>query len=138
MKKALLVLSAISLILFSFMNPNKPNDKNQSNGIYDIPLMIAGVAFGPAVGGIVGFVTDWIYSTTQGWPIGLFTLSSILWGFIPGLLMIVLKKINVKTILVIVLITSIAASRSWSTALFLAIRFFIKYSSSLASSSSTN
>jgi len=38
MKKALVVLSAISLILFSFMNPNQPNEKTQSNGIYDIPL----------------------------------------------------------------------------------------------------
>lgn len=76
---------------------------------YDIPLMISGLVFGPVVGGIAGFVTDWIYATTQGWPIGLFTLSSIAWGLIPGLLLFVLKKVNLMSIIVIVLITSITA-----------------------------
>ncbi len=85
---------------------------------YDIPLMISGVLFGPLVGGLVGFITDWIYSTTQGFPLGLFTISSILWGLIPGLLMLVLKKINVKTITVIVVITSVFAMASNTVALY--------------------
>ncbi len=76
---------------------------------YDIPLMISGIAFGPLVGGIAGFVTDWIYGTTQGWPIGLFTLSSIAWGLIPGLLLMALKKVNLFSIIVIVFVTSVIA-----------------------------
>lgn len=76
---------------------------------YDIPLMIAGIAFGPLVGGIAGFITDWIYATTQGWPIGLFTLSSIAWGLVPGLMMMALKKVDVKRLVVIVIVTSFIA-----------------------------
>jgi len=76
---------------------------------YDIPLMIAGIAFGPFVGGIAGFVTDWIYATLHGWPIGLFTLSSIAWGVIPGLMMLVLKKVSILNLVLIVIITSFIA-----------------------------
>ncbi|QVK21730.1 folate family ECF transporter S component [Mycoplasmatota bacterium] len=85
---------------------------------YDIPLMVAGIAFGPVVGGITGFVTDWIYATTHGWPIGLFTISSILWGLLPGLLMIMIKEVNVKVIILIVLITSISAFAMNTLALY--------------------
>ncbi|XMB85502.1 folate family ECF transporter S component [Mycoplasmatota bacterium WC44] len=74
---------------------------------YDIPLMISGIVFGPFIGGIVGFITDWIYATTQGWPIGLFTLSSIMGGLIPGLAFMIFKNVNIKTITVTVLVTSI-------------------------------
>lgn len=76
---------------------------------YDLPLMIAGIAFGPLVGGITGFITDWIYATTQGWPIGLFTLSSIAWGLIPGLMMLIFKKVDLKRVILIVFVTSIVA-----------------------------
>lgn len=85
---------------------------------YDIPLMITGIVFGPVVGAIVGFITDWIYTVGMGYTIGLFTISSILWGLLPGLMLLVLKHINLKTIIIIVLVTSVLAFLSNTMALY--------------------
>lgn len=85
---------------------------------YDIPLMISSIALGPLVGGIVGFITDWIYSIVMGYSIGLFSISSIIWGLVPGLLLYILKDVNLKTLIVIVLVTSVLAFAANTAALY--------------------
>ncbi|MCR3956206.1 MAG: folate family ECF transporter S component [Gudongella sp.] len=53
----------------------------------DLPLMLSGMMFGPLVGGLTGFSADIIgfLINPQGPYHPGFTLSSILWGVIPGL-----------------------------------------------------
>lgn len=79
------ILTAISIILSRFLSIFlTPNIKI---GFSSIPLMIAGILFGPLLGGMSGLVADII-----GVMINLsgtfhpgFTLSSILTGLLPGL-----------------------------------------------------
>jgi len=56
---------------------------------YDIPLMIIGIMFGPLAGVISGFTADWINIMVPNLATGfnLFTVSSMMWGFIPGILL---------------------------------------------------
>jgi len=100
---ALLAAMAVALKFYSFTT------LDYRFTFYDIPLMVTGIIFGPLAGGIAGFITDWIYALAHGYPLGIFTLSSIMWGFLPGLLMVVLRKVNVLTLIVIVLSTSVLA-----------------------------
>ncbi len=86
---------------------------------YDIPLIISSIVLGPVVGGFVGFVTDWVYSILMGYPIGLFTISSIIWGLIPGMLLIVLRRVNVRTLIIIILVTSVLAFTANTFALYI-------------------
>ncbi len=60
----------------------------------EIPLMISGLLFGPLIGGIGGIVADiiGIMVNSQGAFHPGFTLSSMLWGAIPGLLGIYFKS----------------------------------------------
>lgn len=60
----------------------------------EVPLIISGILFGPIVGGISGALADLIGVTinTQGAFHPGFTLSSFLWGAIPGLYGIYFKK----------------------------------------------
>lgn len=57
--------------------------------IFEIPIMVAGVLLGPLFGGFVGLVTDLVYSmvNARGLNVGinLFTLESMIYGIIPGL-----------------------------------------------------
>jgi len=64
----------------------------------EIPLIITGILFGPIAGGLSGAVADLIgvtINTTGGFFPG-FTISSILWGAIPGLFYLVIKKTKVR------------------------------------------
>lgn len=56
-------------------------------GLGEVPLMLSGFLFGPVVGGMAGFVADMvgIIINPQGPPHIGFTISSMLWGIIPGL-----------------------------------------------------
>ncbi len=56
-------------------------------GFGEVPLMMSGMLFGPIVGGISGAAADLIgiMINPQGPPHFGFTLSSMLWGVIPGL-----------------------------------------------------
>jgi len=53
----------------------------------DIAIMASGIFFGPWVGLLVGLSTDVLYSLYMGFPIGLFTVASMSWGLIAGLLL---------------------------------------------------
>ncbi len=85
--------------------------------LYDVPLMVVGLIFGP-IGGIAGFIVDWIHGLAKGYTLGPFTLSSIAWGLVPALLAKLFKfkyqadgnrKKTISIIFVIVLITSFVA-----------------------------
>lgn len=91
------LLTAISIVLtrvFSFMIP-LAGLPTLRFGIGEVPLIISGILFGPLVGGLSGLIADII-----GVMINLqgsaffpgFTLSSILWGVIPGILFSLIKK----------------------------------------------
>lgn len=60
----------------------------------EIPIMMSGLMFGPLVGGITGVVADLVgvLINPQGAYHPGFTLSSALWGVIPGLFLLVFKK----------------------------------------------
>jgi Putative regulator of cell autolysis len=53
----------------------------------DIAIMASGIFFGPWVGLLVGFSADFLYSLYMGFPLGIFTLASMSWGLIAGLLL---------------------------------------------------
>jgi len=59
----------------------------------ELPLMLSGMIFGPLVGGLTGLAADIIgfLINPQGPYHPGFTLSSILWGVIPGIIMYALK-----------------------------------------------
>ncbi len=84
-----------------------------------VPLMLSGILFGPLVGGLTGLAADLIGFLVN--PMGPyhpgFTLSSVLWGVIPGLIFIVLKgkgrleeSFSLKNIAIAVAIASIIVS----------------------------
>ncbi|MBC7087182.1 MAG: folate family ECF transporter S component [Tissierellales bacterium] len=60
----------------------------------EVPLMISGVMFGPMVGALTGIAADLIgfLINPQGPYYPGFTLSSALWGIIPGLFVIYFKS----------------------------------------------
>lgn len=84
-----------------------------------VPLMLSGLLFGPIVGGLTGLAADLIGFLVN--PMGPyhpgFTISSVLWGLIPGLVFIVLKgkkrlveSYSLKNIVLAVTIASIIVS----------------------------
>jgi len=78
---------------------------------YDIPLMIAGIMYGPIIGGLSGLIVDWFNILMPNYATGfnLFTVSSMMWGIIPGLLLFGRKDLSLVRIVNTVLITSIIA-----------------------------
>ncbi|MEC9484527.1 MAG: folate family ECF transporter S component [Candidatus Izemoplasma sp.] len=74
---------------------------------YDIPLMIVGIMFGPLAGAIGGFTADWINIMVPNLATGfnLFTVSSMLWGIMPGLFLYK-KEYSVLKLILVVLMTS--------------------------------
>jgi len=83
----------------------------------DIAIMASGIFFGPWVGLLVGLSTDVLYSLYMGFPIGLFTVASMSWGLIAGLLLYQNNSKIYRFSLAIV-ITSIVAFGITTLALF--------------------
>jgi ECF transporter S component (folate family) len=83
----------------------------------DIAIMASGIFFGPWVGLLVGLSTDVLYSLYMGFPIGLFTLASMSWGLIAGLLLFKNNSKIYRFSLAIVM-TSIVAFGITTLALF--------------------
>ncbi|QVK17982.1 folate family ECF transporter S component [Mycoplasmatota bacterium] len=81
--------------------------------VYDIPIMIAGFTIGPLYGGIVGLIADIFQMLLKGYPPSLMTLSSIMWGVIPGLFYYIkryLKSNTSKVIVAVILIILTSAT----------------------------
>ncbi len=90
-------LTAISIVLTRFLYYFLP----VAGGIPairlsfgEVPLIMSGMLFGPIVGGISGLAADIIgvLINPQGAFHPGFTLSSIMWGVIPGLLFLIFKQ----------------------------------------------
>lgn len=87
---------------------------------YDIPLIVSGIMFGPMVGAVSGFVTDVANIVYPNLATGfsLFTVSSMMWGIVPGLLLFK-RKLNILNITIVILITSILCFSINTMALYL-------------------
>lgn len=85
-------LVAISIVLTRVLSLMPTNTLRLSLG--EVPLMISGFLFGPVIGGIAGAAADLIgiAINPMGPPHFGFTLSSMLWGIIPGLFVVLFRK----------------------------------------------
>ena len=83
----------------------------------DIAIMASGIFFGPWVGLLVGLSTDVLYSLYMGFPIGLFTVASMSWGLIAGLLLYQ-NNAKIYRFSLAIIITSIVAFGITTLALF--------------------
>lgn len=94
------LLTAISIILTRFLSVMIPLAGLPALrfGFGEVPIMITGMLFGPVAGGISGLVADLVGSTLfpQGAFFPGFTVSSMLWGIIPGMFYSIIKKKNIK------------------------------------------
>lgn len=90
----------------------------------EIPIMMSGLMFGPLVGGITGLVADLVgvLINPQGAFHPGFTLSSILWGAIPGLFLLIFKRsenyestYSFKKIFISVLVSFVVISLTLNT-----------------------
>lgn len=93
------LLTAISIVLTRFFAVMVPLGGMPALRLElgQIPLMITGILFGPIAGGLAGAVADLIGVWMS--PFGIFpgfTLSSMLWGIIPGLIYKGIKSSKVK------------------------------------------
>lgn len=97
----------------------------------EVPIMMSGMLFGPVVGGITGLAADLIgvLINPQGAFHPGFTLSSILWGLIPGLLFIIFRRkkvytaiyspVNISvTVAICFIIISLGLNTLWLTTMF--------------------
>jgi ECF transporter S component (folate family) len=83
----------------------------------DIAIMASGIFFGPWVGLLVGLGADVLYSLYMGFPIGLFTLASMSFGMVSGLLLYK-NNANVVRFSLGIIVTSIVAFGITTLALF--------------------
>lgn len=72
---------------------------------YELPLIVLGIFFGPIPALIGGFATDFAYIMSRGWIYGInfFTLTTVLWAFLPALLLYKRKYTMTRLIFVVVL-----------------------------------
>jgi len=75
---------------------------------FEIPIMMASIMFGPLIGAMSGFIVDWINILMPNLATGfnLFTVSSMMWGVIPGLLLFGRKEVTLTRIIIATVITS--------------------------------
>ena len=122
------LLTAMSIIFtrfFSFIIPIAGLPALRF-GLGEAPLMMAGMVYGPALGGLGGLAADLIgvVVNPQGAYFPGFTLSSMLWGILPGLFFYKRnnKNINIKGVFIVVSITyfivSICLTTYWLSIMF--------------------
>ncbi len=92
------MLAALSVIFARLIIP-MPNAFTRFS-IEAIPIVIAGLLFGPVAGGCVGFVADLVGCLFSGFGYNpLFCIPPILYGVLPGILrFIVIKQANLPRI----------------------------------------
>lgn len=112
------LFAAISIILARFMVIWLTNSVRISFG--NIPIMLAGMLFGPLAGGLTGAVADILGASVfsgYGWYPPL-TIPVVLAEIIPALLKpVFLKKVNIWRIYLVVTITNIVVSIGLTTLL---------------------
>lgn len=77
---------------------------------YEIPLIMLGTFFGPIPAFIGGLATDFGYIMSRGWLYGInyFTISTVLWAFVPAMLLFK-RKYTITKLVFVVLLTSMFA-----------------------------
>ena len=105
-KVALLV--SMSFLLKSFFVLTLPNFRFT---FYDIPIMISAIMFGPVIGGFTGLIVDWFNILVPNYATGfnLFTLSSMMWGIIPGIFLYNKRELTMRRLSIVVILTSVVA-----------------------------
>ena len=87
----LALLSAISIVAGKYLGINAGEFMRFS--LENMPIIFAGIAFGPVAGAIVGVIADLIGCALMGWaPIPWITVGAAAIGFISGIVPIILKK----------------------------------------------
>ena len=101
------ILVAMSIVLKSFLSLETQVFRVT---FYDIPLIILGVMVGPIAGIIGGFAVDFMHVMFSpfAFTFNLFTVSAIMWGFIPGIFLFK-RNFRVSTLVIIIAFTSIIA-----------------------------
>lgn len=113
------MLAALSVIFARLIIP-MPNAFTRFS-IEAIPILIAGVLFGPIAGGAVGFVADLVGCLFSGYGYNpLFCIPPILYGVLPGLLrFLALNRANLPRIALLYLPPVVIGSvlyQSWALA----------------------
>jgi ECF transporter S component (folate family) len=113
------MLAALSVIFARLIVP-MPNAFTRFS-IEAIPIVIAGVLFGPLAGGVVGFVADLVGCLFSGFGYNpIFCVPPILYGVLPGLMRFLLfKKTDLLRIALVYLPPVVIGSilyQSWSLA----------------------
>jgi len=90
------LLIALGVVLTRFLSLRLPlfGVEGIRIGIGSLPMIFAGIVFGPLAGGIVGAITDLVgfWVSPMGAYMPHFTFTAFLTGFIPGFLMIYVFK----------------------------------------------
>lgn len=116
------LFTALSIVLDIFFKQILPLDW-VGFPYYALPIIVGSIVLGPILGGTMGLVSDIVGFFL--FPLGsfnaLFSLSAIMWGVIPGLL--VKLKTNVWWLLLVIFITHVLATLSNSVALWILFSF---------------
>lgn len=110
------LLIAISIVLTRFLYIMPTPNIRIAFG--NLPIIIAGLLFGPIAGGLAGFAADFLGSTlfsSFGWypPIA---LSPIIMGVVPSLIgMMIRKRTNLPTFIAMIVPAEILGPMLWMT-----------------------
>lgn len=102
------LLVGTSVVLKVFVSLDSPTYRIT---FFELPLIILGILFGPVIGLISGFVVDWIYVLYSpfAFSFNLMTVATMVWGFIPGLFFLKVKKITWFNLSIVIVLTSFIA-----------------------------
>lgn len=100
------IMVALAVVLKSFFSPMVGAGVRINT--YGTPIVVVGMMFGPIIGGITGYIVDVIYSMSHGYPLipNPFTISTVMWGVIPGLLFYKVRLIRLPRLIVVVVLAS--------------------------------
>ena len=76
--------------------------------LYEIPLIIAGFVLGPFLGLAAGLSADWVYATVFGYGPNLMTVTSMMWGFLAGVMLYKRKLTTLRLSMFMVLASLLA------------------------------
>lgn len=98
----LAVLIAMAIIMKSFLSIETTNFRAT---FFDIPLLVIGIIFGPILGAISGFIVDFyhIIFSPNAMSFNWFTVGTMVWAVVPGILLFRRKFTKSKVIFTIII-----------------------------------